>query len=197
MSLRERFADGDVGLTILTSSLSAWSFVGEVCGDVPIGGCQPAFASKAKLVVKERGHKDVVVWEWKNAETIPVSSFGRPHQASHLTLCGYDAAGRILRLRIPAGGTCAGKACWGLKKTGFKYKDGERTPDGVTNMALQSGEPRRAKISVKASGVLALPSLPVAPPVVVQLRSVEGPCFEALFSTFAANGPAMFRATSD
>ena len=69
--------------------------------------------------------------------------------------------------------------------TGLRYLDRERTPEGVLKLVLTAGT-GTGKVVVKARGedLPALPPLPLALPVTVQLQTAAGPCWTA--SYFAA-----------
>ncbi len=68
--------------------------------------------------------------------------------------------------------------------TGFKYRDKDRTPNGMASLVVKSGAIGKAKASASAKGVnLGLPALPLPLPTVVQLRSSSGLCYESTFSS--------------
>jgi len=131
------------------------------------------------------------------------ADFGNPVASSSYRLCVYDRTTATPRLMldtlVPAGGTCAGRACWKAAPTGFKYSDGELTPDGIQKVSLKAGPAGGAKIGVKGKGAnLGLPALPLVTPVVVQLgRSDGGPCWQATYSAPSVNEGAKFSAKSD
>lgn len=94
---------------------------------------------------------------------------------------------------------CAGKDYWKAKgNKGFKYKDRERTPDGLDSILLKSGASKRAKIIVKGKGAhLAFPSpLDIELPVTVQLRSANGEYWGSEFFPVGVrrNEPDSFKA---
>jgi cysteine-rich repeat protein len=191
VAARERLADGDVRLTVLTSTLSDWGFAASVCGSAPLLGCRAALPGRARLKMKERGGKDLVAWNWRNDLVAPKSLFGDPLAGTDYTLCVYDGTGLVLQQTAPAGGTCGSKACWKPTPSGFRYRN------GTAKMVLKAGDPRRAKATTKASGPLALPGLPLEPPVRAQLRPKDGACLDAGFSTPAVNDTRTFRAVGD
>jgi cysteine-rich repeat protein len=197
VALRERLDDDDIRITVLTTTFSEWDFSASVCGHDPVLGCWSADPGKAKLKMKQTSGRSSLAWTWKVELLTPMKPYGDPVDETDYVLCGYDASGRIFQLVSPAGGTCGQKPCWTQTLTGFKYKDPEGTPDGIVKLGLRSGHIPRAKITTRAQGVLALPDMPLALPVHVQLRSEDGPCFEANFSSPALNDQLIFRAVGD
>jgi hypothetical protein len=97
----------------------------------------------------------------------------------------------ILDATMPAGGMCDianPKPCWQDKPTGFKYKDKDATPDGITKMVLKEGlVAGKAKIILKGKGSLLDDPTPGGPafatsPITVQLRNGTN-CWEAVYSS--------------
>ncbi|MGH3056026.1 MAG: hypothetical protein ACRDL7_13715, partial [Gaiellaceae bacterium] len=108
----------------------------------------------------------------------------------------------LLSATAPAAVTCGTKKpapCWkATGKTGFKYKDAQRTADGVDTITLKAGVARKAQtvVSLKGNGI-AMPTLPLSLPLRVQLQSHNGKCWETHFSTFTKNLSDQFNAHSD
>jgi hypothetical protein len=194
---RVSFPDGDIAITVLTSTLSDWNFSASVCGAAPLLGCQPAAARKAKLKIVERDDRDVVGWTWKSSTTTDPAIFGDPLNGNDYTLCVYDADGMRLHLTAPAGGHCNGVDCWRPTRYGFKFASRVGSTDGVVKLGVSGGGPGKGKIALKASGSLDLPSLPLTPPLLVQMRSKDGACFEARFGTAKRNDSAKLQGVSD
>jgi cysteine-rich repeat protein len=179
-----------------TTSSSTSTTVPGACG-APMSGCRaPTQAFKAKLIVKDKtkDSADKIVWKWVRGQATAAGDFGDPLASDDYTLCLWSVAGTpslIARVDAPAGGTCAGKACWRSSGrssiTGYKYVDSELTPNGAQKVVLASGPAGKAKAIVKAKGTsLTLPSLPLTLPVLVQLQGAGG-CFETYL---AASGVA-------
>jgi hypothetical protein len=104
-----------------------------------------------------------------------------------------------MSLPLPAGGVCAGKACWRENGAGFQYGD-KSAQHGVTRLTLKSGAaPGKAKILLKGKGgSLGLPGFPLAQPLTVQLRSSTGVCWDAAYSAPAIrNQSDQFKDKSD
>jgi cysteine-rich repeat protein len=198
IATRERLPDGDIGIAILTTTLSDWDFSASVCGAEPFLGCQPAFSKKARFKMKNQGTRDMLGWTWKSSTQTPISIFGDPRSANDYTLCVYDTTGLLMQFTAPAGGMCdGGKPCWTPASTGFKYSDRSATHDGVSKVVLKAGDAGRAKIAMTAKGNLDLARLPLSPPVAVQVRAKDGACFQARFNAPRTNNAVAFQAANE
>jgi hypothetical protein len=107
----------------------------------------------------------------------------------------------VLEATAPAGGTCAGRACWRASRAGFGYANRDLTPSGLAKLSLRPGDEGRARIQLKGKGtLLAVPPLPLAQDgaVVVQLENTAGACWEATYSAPALASDAFrFKDVSD
>jgi len=164
------------------------------CMVAPRSMCRkPVEPFKALLLLKDKSDdsKDKLIWKWIKGEETDFLDFGDPVTTDDYTLCIYEGPGAFLLFSVgaPAGGNCAGKACWkALGKNpagskGYKYKDKEQTPEGVDLIVLKPGDSEKAKVIVKGNGEnLGLPSpLDVELPVTVQLQGGNGECWEAKY----------------
>jgi hypothetical protein len=160
------------------------------------------------LVVKNKSPDggDVLSWKWTKGEETTTDAFGDPLTDTSYALCIYDDGGSGGRPRAlvaavaPAGDTCAGKPCWKqVTNKGFKYKDAERSPDGIDTITLKSGVAGRAGVVVKAKGEgLGLTGdLSFVAPVLVQLHSGDGECWEAVYGSPDRSTPALFKSRSE
>ncbi|GIW40950.1 MAG: hypothetical protein KatS3mg076_1527 [Candidatus Binatia bacterium] len=173
-----------------------------VCAGVatPATGCKHVvLPDRARLVVRDAPNdkRDRIVFRWRRGEeTLPVELGNPTSGATSYELCLYDTGGPALLFsaRAPAGGHCKGKPCWkALGNGGYRYKDRERTPDGLDLLLLRPGEEGKARLVAKGKGVfLDLPSLPFAPgySLVAQVRSTDGACWEATFTDPARRNDA-------
>jgi hypothetical protein len=111
----------------------------------------------------------------------------------------YDQTGLVLTNTASPGGTCAGKPCWALVKTGAKYTNKTLTPDGLQKISLKAGGSGQAKIKVKSKGTnLLVPALPLGMPARVQLRREDAvACWDAVFSNALVNTGTTFKGKSD
>jgi outer membrane protein assembly factor BamB len=196
----------------------------ETCG--PAGTCvagpnptclPPIRAGSASLTIGDStmAAADRLVWKGGFAGAFFPSAFfsgqfGDPTTVSDHTLCLYDASGGALvfRARAPAGGTCDTHPCWSTVRQGrgFRYRDPERTPDGVLTELVDGNQTAgKVRLTFKGKGEhlsdrpLGLPSLPLALPVRLQLEVANGLCWQADFSSAgqSISTATTFRGKSD
>jgi hypothetical protein len=140
-----------------------------------------------------------VAWRWKSIGVVEKGDFDAPNFTYPLRFCVYDSNDRVvLSALAPPGDTCAGRPCWTETETALRYRDPERTPDGISTLLLKAGTPGRIKLR-GAGANLGLASLPVTTPL--RVRTYTGAfahCFAADFSTgVRANTEHIVRGTSD
>jgi hypothetical protein len=183
------------------------------CASAPPPGCQLAVAgTRTSLVLRDRGsdEQDMLSWKWMRGGATEAGAFGDPMARDDGTLCVYDESGSeprlVIQARAPAAGTCPGarhgRPCWREmgrrgRRSGYLYRDAERTPDGIDTMILRAGAAGRAMIVVKGRGSnLAMPTLPLDAPLRVQLQMENGQCWEATYSATGVrrNSPRSFMA---
>jgi poly(3-hydroxybutyrate) depolymerase len=171
------------------------------CPPVPASGCQPALSQKAllKLGKGTTPDKNKLGWKWVSSATVVTGDFGDPTAGTGYALCVYGPGGRVMAAMAPAGGTCSGKPCWALVRTGAKYTNKTLTPDGLLKISLKAGGGGQAKIGVKGKGAkLLVPAFPLGMPVHVQLRREDtGACWDTVFSNALVNTAAAFKGKSD
>jgi cysteine-rich repeat protein len=182
---------------------------GAGCVATPWDTCRsPVALGASVLVVKNKSPDggDLLSWKWTKGEETTTDDFGDPLTDTAYALCIYDDSGAGGRPRVlvsavaPAGDICAGKPCWKRVTTkGFKYKDAERSPDGIDTITLKSGVDGRAGVVVKAKGEAlgVAGDLSFVAPVLVQLRSEDGECWEAVYGSPTRSTPALFKSRSD
>ena len=170
--------------------------------------CQPAATpGKSKLSLRSdpaQPSRNKLAWRWGSGAALPLDDLGDPREDAAYTLCVLDQSGGVptvrLRRSIPAAGTCGSKPCWSTHSSGYRYRNRDATPEGITAMTLRSSPtPGGGRIQMKGKGaLLALPALELASPVVVRLVRSDAPvCWEATYSTPAVNDAGSFRASSD
>jgi len=174
------------------------------CAPAPLAGCgkPAAAASTVQLKRNAKISKSAVNWTWNKGAATALADFGDPTTRTAYGLCVYDSTpALVLSLSAPAGGSCAGKACWASTKAGFKYTNKDATPDGLSQLQLTAGAAGKAKIVAKGKGPnLAMPAFPLLqdPTVVVQVQNSDGGCWEADYSAPAKkNDSAQLNDTSD
>src|SRR5262249_19819650 len=159
---------------------------------------------KAQLVVRRKaGGKNALTWKLTKGETVGLGELGNPLSNTDYALCGFDASGSatgalLFDLPAPGGGTCAGKPCWSVSGTGFKYKSRDHTPGGTGQVKAIAGPTGTSKFGVTAKGpALTLPAFPLPLPVRVQLQIEGGPCLEATYGAPTRNDAAQFKAKGE
>lgn len=161
------------------------------CPAEPAPGCNATFARGS---VALNADKDSLRIKAKKGVTLP-GFFGDPTDATSHATCIYDGSGALLlELPVAAGGAGTnGKPLWKLRKEKATYKDKAGTAGGVVKVGQRSGR-KGAGFDVSARGAnLALPALPVAPPLTVQHRTLDGGCGEIVFDTFSKNDAAQVK----
>jgi hypothetical protein len=162
---------------------------------------------KSQVLVNNRSpdDKDQLKWKWNRGEAVDLADFGAPDTSTNtMALCIYDRRGLHRQLDLPPGGvvaTCSGKPCWTPSgTTGFKYKNSDGVPDGITSAKLKAGADGRSQVQIRAKGANLLPpETEDLSGVVVQLLIDDGSetqCFKTSFSDAAvsAQDPERFKA---
>jgi uncharacterized delta-60 repeat protein len=151
----------------------------------PLAGCRQAIApGSGRLTAK--ASPPTLAWKWTRGASTTISEFADPLTDDAYALCAYAGPGEteVVSALAPAGGACGGRPCWTLRgAAGFRYRDRLRSGNGLEKIVLTAGGDGSAKAVVKAKGAhLALPALPFALPLRVQLQSTNGNCWEGTFS---------------
>lgn len=162
----------------------------------------PIAAGKSKLSLSKFDAEDQdLSWSWSNGEATDIVEFGTPTVAEDYELCIYEDGALVRGLRLPGGQTCPNKACWKQSSKGFSYKDGEKTPDGLSKGKMLAGLEGKSKIGFKGTGVrLDLPDFGAFDGTVdVQLQRLTDPvCWGATYSPpFLSQSGTSLRASSD
>jgi hypothetical protein len=130
--------------------------------------------------------KDKLSWKWGKGEGFGKDDLGDPMATDTYELCLYNN-GRLATGSIPPGGTCDKndkKPCWKELTAGYKYKDSQRTPQGISSVLFKAGDPGKAKAKVTGKGVsLDMPNLAsINGQLVVQLvNNTTGLCLGSGF----------------
>jgi 6-phosphogluconolactonase (cycloisomerase 2 family) len=166
------------------------------CSATPAVPCRPpAQSGVGQVAVTQNGS---LKWKWVRGSATLLADFGDPFLETDYALCVYDAAVAAqprLSAVAPADGYC-GKTCWS-SIVGYKFRDRRRTL-GVGTLRLLDGADEQAKIIAKAGGpAIDVSSLPLVPPVIVQLQHTDGGCWQATYNTPLVNDGLQFRATAD
>lgn len=196
----------------VTDSPSPTATATPLCAATPRSGCTaPAQAQKAKLKLRNASidSGDQLLWKWKKGNIV-LSEFGDPTATTRYALCIYDSnAGTpalVQTATAPAGTACSNGSCWKRNNKGFRYKNLLAGDGEVQQVVLKEGFSDRAKLLVKARGIiLNFPPAPNPsqflrqdPAVTVQLVNSLGNCWEATYSAPAQrNDTVKFSDTSD
>ncbi len=162
------------------------------CAVAPVAGCRtPAIQEQALLILKEQTgdpEKNKLLWKWKKGSATLKADYGSPLTTTDYLLCIYDGASTLIGHALAASGPTCG---WSETTTGFKYKNKDRTPEGLAQILLREGSTGKAKITVMGKGAnLVMPSIPVSQPITVQLVNSDGECWEATYSAPAIKNTA-------
>jgi len=175
-----------------------------ICAPTPRGDCRtPVTTGAAALALRDQSidAKDTLQWKWSRGAATTPMDLGDPTTTTRYDVCLYDgSANLIASAAAPAGGTCAGRPCWTLKSSGFRYGQKALTPNGIASIDLHSGAAGKARVVLKGKGEpLALPALPIASlPLTVQLGNGIGTCWSASFENdVRQNDRDGFKAKSD
>jgi hypothetical protein len=180
-----------------TTTLPGDATAEDACAPAPPAGCLATAPGKATLRLRNvrRDARDRLTWEW-TSDSLVAGDLGADPTAGDYLMCVYADGALVLRARAPGDASCAGKPCWKATPRRFRYRNKELTPDGVGTIMLRPGQDGR--IIVKGKGAnLAMPELPLAVPVAVQLRRTDGgPCWESTIDTPLINTTRRFRGRS-
>jgi len=154
-----------------------------------------------KIIDKTGTGTDRVTFKWAKGPAVAKPAFGAPNGATAYALCIYDRTpgGDVMAYRGRPLPPCTTSPCWTDVPTGWKFKS-PGGPDGITNVVLKSGVAGRAKLQVKGKGApLVLGPLPYtkSPSVVAEVRTSDGACWGATFSSALKNTSERFTARSD
>lgn len=158
------------------------------CAPHPLLVCGHGEKASTLAVKDGSDGRDKVGFTFARSAVDDAATFGDPDAGTHYALCLYDAsvvpAELLLHARVPAGGLCRSKSCWKEKAAGgFVYKDGDALSDGVSRIVLgRAGDGLKLVVLAKGEEI-ALDSVPLALPIPVpllaQIQSSTGDCWEA------------------
>ena len=178
----------------------------DLCGPTPTSGCRGTARLGAQLQLKNApgGTSDKLQFKWLRGAATEMADFGDPTANAAYVLCVYDGSANpqpLVAALAPAGDTCqAGRPCWTSTSTSYKYRDPLLSPAGLQSVDLRAGRiDGLAKMMVKGKGgALRLPALPLALPVVAQLRNTQtGVCWDAEFTAADTNTATTFKARGE
>ena len=87
---------------------------------------------------------------------------------------------------------------WNLQERRFSFRSPYTVVDRLKAVVLKPGESGKTRAVARGKGdALTFPALPLVPPVVVQLHSQAGRCWEATYSIPRVNDGERFVANPD
>jgi hypothetical protein len=177
-----------------------------VCTEQPRSGCKESVvAGKSSLTIKDKTPDtgDRFIWKWLKGEATHANDINAPGAARWFSLCVYDDDGLggqepVATADIRTTGTCNGLPCW-RSFTPYKYIEKKALSDGIAKVILTVGPEGAPKAIVKGKGRrLRQPTLPLDPPVTVQLVESNGTCFTTTYdANVTTNTPDAFVAKAD
>jgi len=168
-----------------------------ICPLTPQAGCQTPVGFKKRLRINTK--RVLLSWRWRTQGNIPIADFGDPVNTTNYSFCIYGGASPTLltELKAPADGSCGPKPCWKARgpggSKGFRYKDKDRTPSGITRLVLRTSTAPLADIVLRArGGNIPFPMMPLTQPVIGQLIKDDGPeCWQSVYSAPALKNTAI------
>jgi hypothetical protein len=195
-----------------TDSPSPTATATPLCVATPRVGCgAPSLPQKSGIKLRNSGldSSDQLLWKWKKGNAL-LAQLGDPLTTTQYALCIYDRTGGTPSLAqtalAPAGTLCRGISCWKRLNSGFRYKNLLAANGEVQQVILKAGVDDRAKLLVKARGLILNFPPPATmskflhqdPAVTVQLVNSLGECWEATYSAPAQrNEDGRFQDKSD
>lgn len=176
------------------------------CVAMPRPSCRQSLAPRHSTLAMRRraGRPDRLSWRWSHGAATFTPDLGDPTTTDAYAFCLYDVSATspslLGRATAPAGGICGGRSCWRNPRPGrFLYRDRTGATDGLTGIALSWGNDGRARMAVHRSGPALVPDLPIAGPLLVQLHSATGRCWETRHGPLGTgrNDSAAFRAIGE
>jgi cysteine-rich repeat protein len=167
---------------------------------LPPGTCLTALKGDLKVLRPKSPAQNQLSWGWKKGAEVDLLALADPTDPlihPNYAVCVYDTSGPSSRVvaggTLPAAGVCGGKPCWSPVGNGWRYRDKEALPDGITSMTIKAGAAGKSSIKLKAKGsYLDVATLPLtqSPAVTVQLSNGIGTCFESVFTPPATKNDA-------
>ncbi len=196
--VERHFVDGAV--TTTTTTLPA-----DVCAPAPHSGCKLAMPGRSKFTLKLKPNgQHALSWKYQRGDATDIGEFLDPHEnpGSRHRLCVYDGQPTpqpVFAAELPTASLCDSKPCWNVTgSSGYKYRDRDGTPDGITRAKLRSGAAKKSQVHMKGEGAnLGVPALPLVFPVVVQLVADDGSasnCWQTQFGSPLMNTSTQLKA---
>ena len=165
------------------------------CTATPRENCVTSVLGGSKLKIKD----GKLSWKLSNGNTAVPDDFSRLRKPDGgLALCIYDETAGVPSL-VSEAIIPPDSDLWTETSKGFKYKNKEGVPDGVTKAKLKAGESGSTKLLIKGEN-MSLPVTPLNqdPAVRIQLAPLRRGCFENTFVAPAKKNDAkIFKAVEN
>lgn len=177
-------------LTIATAG-TAPARAALTCTTVPQPTCrQPFRAHKSSLAFKQTGNTDpddIYTWRWQAGSATALADFGAPLTTTDYVLCIYDQSARPQPV---VGNLALAGTGWQARQTGYKRYYPPSRP--LRQILLHAGADGKAKILAHGDSDTIEQILPFVAPVVVQLQTSTGTCWETTLPSPSRNDGARF-----
>lgn len=164
------------------------------CSAEPRVGCkQPFVAHKSTLVFTQTGRTDpddVYTWKWVQGARTDVAEFGDPMTTTGYALCIYDGSARpqpVVGDAVPA------VVGWKSVKSGYLRTDVGSRP--LRRLVLKAGADGKSRILAHGDSDTVRAILPFVAPVVVQLQTDDGACWETTLTTPKRDDEGLFKSS--
>jgi uncharacterized delta-60 repeat protein len=164
----------------------------------PSTGCRQQLAPRGQLLLSdpngERGDK--LIWSWQRGEATTEEEFAQ--QDYDVCIYDFESGGPTLVTHLATAGDTCVFDCWKLKGQNKIYVDVFGTHDGLRQIYPKAGGDGAAGVKLQARGENLPPfTLPLVPPVTIQLVSEAGDCWAATYSAPRKNDEKSFKAKPD
>jgi hypothetical protein len=190
--MRRAFA-AVLGAALASASLGAGAGVAYAgCATAPRAGCkQSVVPGKSSLTFTQTGRTDpddVYTWKWLFGARTDVADFGSPMSTTGYALCIYDAS---VRSQPVVANTASAAIGW--KSVTGGYTRNYRPNRPLRRLVLKAGADGKARIVAHGDSDTVRQILPFVAPVVVQMQSDEGDCWETTFAAPKRNDDGLFK----
>lgn len=172
------------------------------CPSSPAIGCLAPGKTSMQLRRSTDGTKDQLKWKWSKGPLVEQDDLGNPETTTTYTLCIYDSTGGVDTFAAEL--TIEPNANWDDNAlTGWRYKDGAGSEDGVQKVHLRTGADGKSAAQIRAKGPRIPMPAPLSPTeifdqdprVTVQLiNDTTSTCWTSVFTTAMRNTAEQFRA---
>ncbi len=145
--------DGDIEITVLTSTTSDFDFGSVGCPAAPAtcneSGFNITLVSDKNQVGAVVSSKAKVIFKWLRGSGSgeDPNDYGDPTAGDSILLCFYQDAALVFEMKAPPNGL------WKvLPGKGFKYNDTAVVNSGIKKILLKGGDPGKAKVMVIGKG---------------------------------------------